>query len=152
MFLTIFDIWNAGSRWRAAVFKRVLTGDYYYYYFKQSRISKQNESDTFLIDKPATNARSNAMAAAIAADDAYATDDPPRRAAAIWLEPRNFADDASAIDASKFRSPGWLKVQGTTGAPPIGLCRKLAKGLLLAGPIQARKGARLQCLPSNHQR
>ena len=109
----------------------------------------QNESDT--ISSPRHASRRPASFHAVAdAHDAYATDEPRRFTAAVRLEPGT-DNDALAIAASKFRSPGRLEVHRTKGAPPIGLRRKLAQGLLPVGPIQTREATRLRSLPSVHQ-
>ena len=114
---------------------------------------KNNESDTFPSAKPAAYASPNVgcCTTANSTDDACLAHEPSRFTTAFRLEPRNTEHDDAVINASKFRSPGRLKAQRTKGAPPIGLRRKLAKGLLPTGPIQACKAARFQCLPSSHQ-
>ena len=72
----------------------------------------KNESDPFTSSKPATGARPYAGPAGTEpVDDVDVADEPSRFAAAFWLEPRTVDDDESVADASKFRSPGWLKVQ-----------------------------------------
>ena len=53
-------------------------------------------------------------------------------------------------NASISRSLGWLKAQRTKGTSTIGLCRKLAKGLLPAGPIQACEIRGIQHLSGCH--
>ena len=100
---------------------------------------KYNESDTFPTTQPATaDGRPNGGLAAEPSECpdelVYARNESSPLTTAFRLEPRTVDDDANA---SKFRSPGRLKAQRTKGAPPIGLRRKLAKGLLPAGPIQA---------------
>ena len=100
---------------------------------------KYNESDTFPTTQPATaDGRPNGGLAAEPSECpdelVYARNESSDLTTAFRLEPRTVDDDANA---SKFRSPGRLKAQRTTGASPIGLRRQSPQRLLLAGPIQA---------------
>ena len=126
------------------------------YKFKQLSSANQpnflNESEPTNATTSSTAKHANAAAARLTTADAT---EPsiPTITAANWLEPRHVDANGriSPTNASKSGSLGRLKVQGTKRASSLGLRRKLAKGLLLAGSIQACKSGRVQHLPGCHQ-